>query len=142
MTKNILPTTVLADVSEWSEKSKQSVAFLFRREYTDIPYNCWHCRAACIFTAEDQKFTFEVKKASVNQRRILCNACWVESNRIRALLRECEEKWRESKAQLRGEGIFLVQWLELLEALEQYIPYKPDTAKKNMLAKLISSAPA
>ena len=138
--KSLRPTSVSADPELWSEKSKQSVAFWFGRDYQDKPYNCWHCQAASIFTAQDQKYTFEVLKASIDQRRILCQACWLESNRIRAALRDCEEQWSLCKAQLQAAKIFLGCWLGLLLALEKYVPYKPDTAKKNMLSKLLANA--
>jgi hypothetical protein len=135
--KNLRPTSVPSDPEQWSEKSKQSVAFGFRSDYKDKPYNCWHCQGASIFAAQDQKYTFEVQKASIDQHRILCQACWLESNRIRALLRDCEEKWSMSKAQLQTDEIFLGRWLGLLSALEKFVPYKADTAKKNMLSKLL-----
>jgi len=140
MIKNLSPTAVPADPEQWSEKSKQSVAFRFCREYKDKPYNCWHCQAASIFTAQDQKYTFEVLKASIDQRRILCQLCWIESNRIRASLRDCKELWSVSKAQLRADETFLRRWLDFLVALEKYVPYKPGTAKKNMLSKLLTNA--
>jgi hypothetical protein len=140
MIKSARPTSVPADPEQWSEKSKQSVAFGFRREYKDTLYNCWHCQAASVFTAQDQKYIFETQKASIDQRRILCLACWIESNRIRALLRDCEEQWSLSKVQLQVDANFLDHWLGLLLTLEKYVPYKPDTAKKNMLSKFLASA--
>lgn len=136
----IRPSSVPADPTQWSEKSKQSVGFGFKHEYKDIPYKCWHCQAECVFTAQDQKYTFEVKKASIDQRRSLCAECWSESHRIRADLRNCEEQWAAAKAQLQADKAFLVRWLELLTALEGYVPYKPDTAKKNMLSKFLANA--
>jgi hypothetical protein len=138
MIKSNRPTSIPADPSHWSEKSKQSAAFEFCREYNDRHYNCWHCSSASVFTAQDQKYTFEVKKASIDQNRILCEACWQESNRIRLSLRECEVIWSVSKRQLQADKIFLDRWLGLLLALEKYVPYKPDTAKKNMLAKFLT----
>ena len=54
--------SVTADPTQWSDESKRSVAFHFRREYSDIPYVCWRCKAACVFTAQDQKYAFEIKK--------------------------------------------------------------------------------
>jgi len=134
------PTSVPADPEHWSDKSKQTVTYGFIREYTDRPYKCWRCQAECFFTAQDQKYTYEVKKASIDQRRSLCEACWSESHRIRNMLLECEERWAAAKAELRGNKSFLTHWFELLVALEAYVPYKPDTAKKNMLAKLLASA--
>ena len=116
------------------------MAFDFVREYKDIHYKCWHCQAECVFTAQDQKYTFEVKRASIDQRRILCSKCWSETHRIRQSLQDCEEQWSASKAELQMEKPFLSRWLDLLNQLETYVPYKPDTARKNMLGKLLADA--
>ena len=140
MRKQAGSSSVPADPEQWSEKSKQSISYWYVREYTDITYDCWHCKAGCVFTAQDQKYTFETKKASVDQRRILCDACWTESNRIRKELRDCEEQWAKAKPQLKGDKAFLSRWSDLLIGLEAYVPYRPDTAKKNMLAKLIENS--
>lgn len=133
------PFSVPADPEQWSEQSKRSVAYDFRKEYKDIAYNCVRCAAACVFTAQDQKYTFEVKKASIDQRRHLCAPCWDESHRLRALKLECESLWAESKKQLQQDVGFLTRWLDLLNTLEAYQPGKRDTARKNMLAKLLAS---
>jgi len=91
-----------------------------------------------VFSAQDQKYTFEVKTASVDQRRALCSKCWSESHRIRKALQDCEEMWAASKSTLRADKPFLTRWLDLLTLLEEYVPYKPDTARKNMLGKLLA----
>jgi hypothetical protein len=140
MTKSIRPLSVPADSTRWSESSKQSVAFGFVHKYEDIAYKCWHCQAHCVFTAQDQKHTFEVKKASIDQRRSLCAECWSESHRLRAELRDCEEQWAAAKGKLKVDRAFLNRWLELLTTLETYVAYKQDTAKKDMLGKLIANA--
>jgi hypothetical protein len=66
---------VPADPSKWSEKSQHSVSFhcvkQYTARYTDIAYNCWRCKKATVFSAADQKYTYEVKKAPIDQRRIL-----------------------------------------------------------------------
>lgn len=139
MKKTTHTSPVPADPEQWSEKSKRSVAYHFRTAYEDIAYTCSRCKVACTFTAEDQKYTFEVKKASIDQRRHLCGACWSESHRLRALLVECESSWGESKKLLQQDAGFLTRWLDLLKALEACEPGKRDTAKKNMLAKLLAS---
>lgn len=139
MGKKVRPSSVAANPEQWSEKSKQSVAYGFTREYRDINYKCWHCKADCVFTAQDQQYTFEVKKASIDQRRVLCATCWTESHRIRQAIRDCETLWAEEKPQRMGDKEFLSHWSHLLAALESYVPYRPDTAKKNMLAKLLAA---
>lgn len=140
LSQSSVRSTLPADPSLWSEKSKQSVAFSFVQDYTDIPYKCRHCQAECVFTAEDQKYTFETKKASIDQRRKFCTKCWLVTHRIREELQANEERWVESKTSLQTNKEFLGGWLELLIQLEEYVPYKPDTAKKNMLRKLLENA--
>ncbi|MFG6412641.1 zinc-ribbon domain containing protein [Roseateles sp. DC23W] len=39
-----------------------------------MAYECWHCKADCVFTAQDQKHSFEVQNAKINQHRRLCTA--------------------------------------------------------------------
>jgi hypothetical protein len=134
------PSSIPADPTLWSEKSKQSYSYHYVREYTDINYKCWHCQSVCIFTAQDQKYTFEVKKASINQRRILCSSCWSEAHRIRRELHACEATWQASKVSTQTDKVFLSHWLDLLTQLESYVPYKPDAARKNMLGKFIADA--
>jgi hypothetical protein len=97
---------VAADPDQWSAQSKHSVAFSFKREYVDQPYKCWRCGAACTFTAQDQKYTFEVKKANINQRRTLCTACWLESHQLQAALSEHDLRWAAEKSDLRSDKNF------------------------------------
>jgi hypothetical protein len=132
------PSPIPADPEQWSEKSKQSIAYDFVREYRDIHYRCWCCQASCIFTAQDQKHAYEVKKASKDQKRRLCEGCWLESNRIRAQLDDCASSWAASKQERRHDEVFLANWLALLVRLDTY-GYKPDSAKKSMLKKLLST---
>jgi hypothetical protein len=132
--------SVAADPESWSDKSKQSVAYWYIREYVDIEYECWRCRAKCVFTGQDQKYTYEVRKASIDQRRKLCEACWSTANHLRSALRECEVRWAQEKPNLRSDREFLEHWQGILTELEAYEPYKSDTAKKRMLARLLAAA--
>jgi Probable zinc-ribbon domain len=133
-------SSVPADPSQWSEASQRSVSANWTKEYTSYRYNCWRCRESAVFTATDQKYTYEVKKADINQQRLLCGPCWRRSNEIKSQLRLNEETWSASKHAKTRDREFLEAWLALLEELEQYVPYRPDTAKKNMLTKLLSDA--
>ncbi|MFZ6847799.1 zinc-ribbon domain containing protein [Undibacterium sp. RuRC25W] len=102
-----------------------------------MEYQCWRCSSPAVFTAQDQKHVFEVKKASIDQRRILCNDCWRQSLEIRKELVGCAEQWEDSKTNLAKDKVFLTSWLELLELLEKFVPYRSDTARKNMIKKLL-----
>lgn len=130
-------TVVAADPNQWSEQSKHSVAFHFKREYVDESYKCWRCGTACIFTALDQKYTFEVKKASIDQRRKLCAVCWSESHHLRESLSEHDARWAAEKKNLQYNREFLSEWLALLTRWNEFAPYKQDVAKMNMLSKFL-----
>ena len=131
---------VPADPSKWSAQSQRSVAAGWTTEYKDIHYKCWHCEADAVFTAGDQKYTYEEKKAPIDQRRILCELCWRESLAIAANLKRYEAQWASSKQSLCKDEAFLRQWLELLQSQERYVPYRHDIARKNMLRKLLGNA--
>lgn len=129
-----------ADPSKWSEASRRSVSADWVKEYTSLRYRCWRCRASSVFTAADQKYAYEVKKADINQQRVLCEACWKRSNVIESELERCENSWATAKATLRTDRAFLKNWASLLEERDEYVAYRPDVAKKNMLAKLLRDA--
>jgi Probable zinc-ribbon domain len=128
---------VKADPTQWSEKGRRSVASEFTTEYRDISYFCWRCGQPDVFTAQDQKQTYEVQKRHPWQQRLLCQQCWREANAVRANLADCEKHWSQTKAALTKDTTFLSRWLHLLITLEEYVPHRPDTARKNMLTRLI-----
>ena len=128
---------VKADPTKYSKQSLQSYGAHLTKEYTDIEYSCWRCKKPDVFSAEDQKHSFEVKKNYLWQRRSLCRECWMEMNRIKKDLDSRQKRWSSSKGTLRKDAGFLAQWLEALTRLEEYVPYRPDTAKKSMLKKLL-----
>lgn len=135
--KSSVPSSIAADPSQWSEQSKQSVAFHFKSDYVDEPYECCRCGTACVFTAQDQKYTFEVKKASIDQRRKWCAGCWSEAHQLRAALSERERRWADEKSILKVDRDFLNNWLELMTRWKQFEPYKQDVARINMLHGLL-----
>ncbi len=136
--KLVHQTLITADPDQWSAQSKRSVSFHFKREYVDEPYACRRCGASCVFTALDQKYTFEVKKASIDQRRKFCAACWTESHQMRAAMVEREERWAAEKASLQTDSEFLAEWLDLLMRWKEFAPYREDVARINMLRGLLN----
>ncbi len=126
-----------ADPSKWSEASQRSVSAEWTREYRDIEYSCWRCQAPAIFTAQDQKRAYEVQKAPIDQRRTLCPDCWKRSLAIAQDIDGCKTTWADSKSKLQQDSAFLSKWLQLLKEQEQYVRYRPDTATKNMLGRLL-----
>lgn len=139
--KNVTPPpkSVPADPEQWSAQSKQTVSYVlgFIREYTDKPFDCWRCGAACVFSAEDQKYTYEVKKASIDQGRKFCAACWSESHRVKSELAAFENRWAGQRRVLQADRAFLEEWLAALDRWKSFEPYKQDIARINMLRRLL-----
>jgi hypothetical protein len=129
--------TVAADPSQWSAASQRSISFHYTTRYVDIPYNCWRCKRATVFTAADQKHTYEVSKAPIDQRRILCNECWHQLQVIEGELAGCRARWLSSKPSSLKDTAFLSRWLELLVSREEHVPYHHDIATRKMLQKLL-----
>jgi hypothetical protein len=117
------PAGVPCDPEQWSEDSKRSVAYDFApRPYRDKAYRCWRsgCGARDVFTAAEQKHTFEVRKAHISQQRVLCRACHREWVALEREAREHRRRWAAERQALSRDLGFLRQWLVVLEALPGY----------------------
>lgn len=124
----------------WSEDSKRSYIFESPpKYYRDIHYDCRRCSTPAVFSAKDQKYTFEVKKAYIWQQRLLCESCWTESNRIQKELEEHETRWLSEKLSLKGNTAFLSSWLGLLEEHAKYGGNR-NVAIINMLQAMLSKS--
>jgi hypothetical protein len=117
------PAGIPSDPECWSADSKKSVDYLFPPEpYIDKAYQCRRlaCRTLDVFTAAEQKHTFEVRKANISQQRLLCRVChrvWVSLDRES---RACRERWATERHALRFDLEFLRRWLVVLEKLPEY----------------------
>jgi len=63
-----------------------------------------------------------------------------ESLRIADSLVAKRNEWAASKKVLKNDKAFLSEWLHLVEQHETYAPLKSDTARKNMLRRLLEVA--
>ena len=132
------PTGVPCDPEQWSDDSKRSVAYEFAPEpYRDKAYRCWRCDAPDVFTAAEQKHAFEVRKAHIDQQRILCRACHREWVGLEREAGECRRRWASEDAALRRDPAFLRRWLVALERLPGYNGAR-DEANIVMLRKLVA----
>ena len=112
----------------WSEQSKKSVAYI-----------CWRrsaCGAPDVFTAAEQKHTFEVRKVNISQERVLCSACHREWVALEWEAHACRERWASNGASLRHDPAFLRRWLVVLEAMPRYNGVR-DEANIVMLRRLV-----
>ncbi|WP_338844603.1 zinc-ribbon domain containing protein [Massilia sp. W12] len=129
----------LAEPRLWSNKSQQSVQAIWAKEYRDIHYHCSKCHAAAVFSAQDQKHSYEIKKAYIDQKRRLCHDCWLESLRIKQALQDYANKWHTQKNVLRTDENFLQAWLDLVLLHKLYLSRKEDTARINMIKRLLDA---
>lgn len=130
--------SVPANPEEWSAEGKRSVIFQFPpRPYRDIHYSCWRCQQPTVFTAEEQKQTFEVRKAYIWQRRTLCGDCHRERRECDRGVAECRRRWASEREGLRTDTGFLRRWLDRLENLPRYGGER-DVANIAMLRRVIS----
>ena len=142
MRKGPKPASLKADPKKWSEKSRRSVSFHFVKEYQDITYKCRCCERSAVFSAADQLYTYEVLKASIDQRRVLCEKCWRKLLVLDSEIAACKKQWASTKGKLRLDKVFLSAWLQLLISRQGYVPYRTDTATMSMLRNLLSQLSA
>lgn len=133
------PTSIPANPDEWSESSKRSYIFDSPpSEYRDHLYKCWTCGQPSIFSAEAQRETYEVRKAYIWQRRVLCEDCFQMREQIENGLKACAEAWISNRATLNADKQFLRRWLTLLE---DHVHYggRIDVGNTDMLRRLLGS---
>lgn len=135
------PAGLPCDPEHWSAESQRSVAYWFRppEPYRDKAYRCWRCDRPSVFSAADQRYTFEVRKARIDQQRVLCPGCHRQRCRLERVAGECRRRWSADRASLRRDREFLLLWLAAVEALPRY-QARPDTAHLRMLRRLAAEA--
>lgn len=128
---------IRVDASRWSPASRRSMsATAPSGQYEDIRYDCIACGAPSTFTAEAQKQAFELRKAYIWQRRVLCDACFETRRTCERELRAIRSRWRASRAEARRDAAMLQRWLDLLCLLPRY-GARRDLAAIAMLTKQI-----
>jgi hypothetical protein len=129
---------VKVEKENWSQSSKQSYAYLGDNEFYDnIPYLCYKCGISSIFSAEDQKETFEVKKAYIWQTRYLCNTCYEDLKLLKLKINEYEASWEKERD--KGSAPYLLEWLSSIKALPKYRKPKNISMEK-MLFEIINKS--
>jgi hypothetical protein len=124
----------------WSPKSRGGLDEFFAGEfYEDKSFVCRACGRPSVFTAEQQKYTYEVKKALIYQEHVLCERCFKERNKLEAASKAFLQSWSRNKAALKAKRDQLIRWKEILELLPKF-GVRQDTARIRMLARLIRNA--
>lgn len=140
MEKKEQPPHILAvptSPEHWSDSSKQSYAYQSPpREYSDRNYTCRHCRKAAVFTGQEQREAYEVRKAYIWQARVLCAECFATRMQIEAELLACAHRWQTARAKCNADTPFLRRWHGLLQ---QHVDYggSRDEGNTHMLLALL-----
>ena len=130
---------VPTNVQEWSEASQRSATYCAPDdEYDDIHYECYHCQRPAVFTAEQQRRAFEVRKVYIWQRRTLCEECFAVRVSLEREVKEFNRRWKVERRALSKEVQALRRWLVVLELLPSY-GVRKNTAHIAMLKRLSSS---
>lgn len=124
----------------WSPKSRGGLDEFFAGEfYEDQSFICRACGRSSVFTAEQQKYTYEVKKALIHQKHVLCENCFKRRYELIAESRSFVEAWARDKRSLKGNRADLRRWRKVLEKLPTY-GVRHDTARIRMLTRLLENA--
>ena len=109
------------DRDNYSESSKRSVGFEYLGGfYASINYRCKKCYQSAIFTAIEQKESFEIKKKYMWQKRLLCNKCHKEMYLVKKELLDIYSSYCCNKKTLLMDEVFLSRWLLLLNEYPKY----------------------
>lgn len=60
--------------------------------YLDRPFTCRDCGVAEVWTAEQQRWWYEIAKGNINARAVRCSACRYKRRELKRLQREHMDK--------------------------------------------------
>ena len=124
----------------WSEESRRGLDYAFAPEfYEDKPFVCRACGSKSVFTAEQQKYTYEVKKAFTWEQHVLCPVCFHKRNELSAESSAFLAAWSQNKRAVVENLPTVRRWKEVLELLPTY-GVRKDAARIRMLSKLLANA--
>ena len=131
------------DKSQWSKSSQKSSGGHYdagATHYENIAYRCVKCFAASIFSAEEQKHSYEVRKDYIWRIPTLCANCVIELTVLREQDNKFLEQWNIHKETLNGNLEFLTNWLHTLNEISKFgKPYNQSAV--TMLSRLVDEVP-
>ncbi len=123
----------------YSDSSKRSVGHEFLGEfYEDIHYQCYKCKQPAVFTAIQQKKSFEIRKEYIDKRRVLCRNCWLELRRLKSEIQEIEYLYSLDKEKMKSDKEFLERWLFILKEIPKF-GKKTNTARIRFIEKILGN---
>ncbi len=121
----------------YSDASKNSLGHEFLGEfYEDIHYQCYKCQQPAIFTAIQQKKSFEIRKEYMHQQRILCRNCWLKLRQLKCEMQNIEQLYSLDKEKMKSDKEFLQEWLFILKEIPKF-GKKTNTARIRFIEKIL-----
>jgi hypothetical protein len=125
----------------WSEESKRSYSYDSPIScYQDENYKCYKCGESSVFTAEEQKYSYEVKKNYIWKKRVLCQNCFSEYEALTKKICEFENAWGCEPVAGKGKALYLQEWLSALNEVPSFGKPKNE-AVAIMISKRIEKIP-
>ena len=122
----------------WSEESKESLSYEFAKKYYEnINYSCRKCKKNTIYSAEEQKRTYEILKCYIEKQRVLCGECYKKYNILVKKIKEYESLWAKETINSKKNATYLKKWLSAINEMSSYGKSKNEAMANNLL-KLIS----
>lgn len=131
---------VPVDTSQWSQASRRSMTCEpIGDHYSDRTLSCRNCRNAFVFSAQQQRETYEVRKAYIAQQRCLCPQCWPQRLQLVGELKRLRSRWASDRAGVKRDPQALRRWRELLAQAPRY-GLRRDRAQCAMVDRLLAAA--
>ncbi|UNP29674.1 zinc-ribbon domain containing protein [Lysobacter gummosus] len=133
---------IAVDMRNWSDESRRSMAAEFAGPvYVDQALSCRRCDREFVFSAQRQKEIFEVRKAYIWQRPVLCPQCWPLRLQWVTELKSLRARWSSQRAVMKRDVEALWRWRRVLDELTA-CGLRRDKAQIAMLDKLLIRAAA
>jgi hypothetical protein len=134
------PTGVPVDAGQWSAAARRRLGYLPAPAfYQDRVFACRSCQCEAVFSAEQQKHEFEVKKAHYLRQRVLCPPCFARRSELQDFNDHFAAMWDSREEGSRTDIPLMLGWLDVLTELPQY-GVRRDTARIRMLERLAAEA--
>jgi hypothetical protein len=88
--------------------------------YEGIRTRCLKCGRSFVFSAQEQKYAFEVKRVYPGWLPTLCPACSQKWAALEQKILEFEHSWEADRETLESDQAFLANWLGLLREAQPY----------------------
>lgn len=84
------------------------------------------------YTAEEQKYTYEVQKCYIEINRVLCPECYKKYNVLKKQIKEYESLWAKETEESKKSALYLKEWLSVINEIPLYGKPKNEAMANNL----------